>query len=289
MSVEFIDCHTHAYLDKDLTALAGRLSFLDGQLAEDDPHRWKVVHDGRLESVIDSERQAGVSRLVLLPVAGKPSRVAELNQWTAEAAQTYPEVIPFATLHPQSETLADDLAQVRDLGLKGVKLHSILQRFELLSSESLALVEEIARLELPIMLDTLHGPGLLAVKPHLGLFAAEFRDCATDPTQIATLADRFPQLTFIAAHLGCLYGWDEIDPLMDRSNVYIDTSYVNRLVSAERAAAIIKRKGTDRVLWGTDTPWRRVGPAKDWFLSLDLTDQEIEAVAAGNLKRLLGI
>ncbi len=285
----FIDGHTHAYLEKDQPALTGKLTMLDGHLAEDDPHRWKTVHEGSLDRVIESERRAGVERFVLLPVATKPGRVAELNRWTAQAAEDYAEVIPFATLHPLADDPAADLAEAIELGARGVKLHTVLQRFELLGEAALTVVERVAAAGLPLLLDTLNEPGLLAVKPHLAMFSAEFGPFATDPNQIAELARRFPELTIIAAHLGCLYGWDQIEPLLDLDNVYLDTAYVDRLLTPEQAAELIRLKGAERVIWGTDTPWRAVSPAKDWFLSLDLTAAERELIAGKNLIRVLGL
>ncbi len=284
----FIDGHTHAYTDQDLPRLEQRLGLLDGSLSSSSPYRWELVHRGDLASLIESEKEAGVERFVLLPVAGRPEKVGFLNRWAAQAAADHPAVIPFASLHPLAENVAGDLAEALMLGLKGVKIHTLLQHFHLLSPQSLRMLEAIEAVELPVLLDTVHAPGLLKVKPHLAAFSDEFGPFATDATDIAQVAARFPRLKIIAAHMGCLYGWDHVAPLLDLDNVYFDLAFVDRLLSRAETLGLIRRKGAARVIWGTDCPWRAVAPALKFFLDLDLNLEEKTAVAAGNLLGLLG-
>lgn len=286
--MEFIDAHTHAYQPDDRLALEAKLALLDGPLPPGNPHRWHLHHEADLVDLVEAEREAGIGRAVLLPVATRIDRVSELNRWSAQAARTFPEIIPFGTLHPNSPFPATDLAEVVILGLKGVKLHSLLQRFNLLDDATLDLIRAIEAAGLPVLLDTLHGPGLLEIKPHLDSFGQEFSPFAASPGQVAELGRIFPDLTIIAAHLGCLYGWDEVGPLYELDNVYFDLAYVDKLLEPDQALAIIRNKGPERVIWGTDAPWREVGPAKDWFLSLDLTDHEKELIASKNILRVIG-
>ncbi len=283
-----IDCHTHAYNESDREALENKLGLLDGSIPQDSPHRWRLVNQGGLEALAESEKEAGVDRFVLLPVATRKERVGELNRWSARAAEDHPGVIPFATLHPLSADPEAELEEALKLDLKGVKLHSLLQRFDLLSEESLGLLEKVDRAGLPLLLDTLYAPGLIAIKPHLRAFEEEVGPFATSPPQVAELAATFPGLTIIAAHMGCLYGWSEVRPLYGLDNVYFDLAYVDRLLEPGQALKMIRKKGADRVLWGTDTPWREVAPALAWFRNLDLDQEAREAVLGGNMSAVLG-
>lgn len=284
-----IDAHTHAYGPEDLAKLSGRLELLDGPAPLDSPHRWRLVNDGGLKSLIKAEDAAGVDRFVLLPVATRPERVAELNTWTAEAARAHPAIIPFACLHPLAEDPAADLAAALADGAKGIKFHSLLQRYDLLAEASLRTVEAVHRAGLPILLDTLYGPGLLQVKPHLAVFESEFAPFGATPGQVAELARLFPDLPIVAAHLGGLYGWGEVPPLYRLDNVYLDLSYIHPLIPAEEVTAMIRLKGADKVLWGTDTPWRAVGEALAWFMALDLAAEEKDLITGRNAARLLGL
>ena len=282
-----IDCHTHAYGRADREALEGKLGLLDGPIPETSPHRWRLVNGGGLTALAEAEREAGVDRFVLLPVATRTDRVGELNRWAAQAAREHPGLIPFATLHPLAQDPESDLEEALDLGLKGVKLHSLLQRFDLLGRESLDLLEKVHRAGLPLLLDTLYGPGLIRIKPHLQAFEQEVGPFATSPPQVAELAGIFPDLTIIAAHMGCLYGWEEIEPLYGLDNVFFDLAYVDRLLEPGQALVMIRRKGADRVLWGTDTPWREVAPALAWFRGLGLDRDEEEAILGRNIWNIL--
>jgi len=284
-----IDAHTHAYTERDLESIQVKMAVLDGPLSPDSPHRWQLTHRGDLKTLVETETAAGVERLILLPVAGRPERVEELNRWSARAAEDHPQIIPFATLHPASPDPAADLALALDLGLKGVKLHTLLQRFSLLDRPALDLAETLAKAGLPVLLDTLHGPGLMKVKPHLAAFGEEMEPFAAAPGQIARWAALFPELTIIAAHLGCLYGWEEVGPLLEPDNVYFDLAFVDRLLGPARARELIRAKGAGRVLWGTDAPWREAGPALAWLRELELTPEEEAAVAGLNAARLLNL
>lgn len=281
-----IDGHTHAYSDDDLVALAAMLQLIDGTLPRDSPHKWQLFNNGRLDGLLTEERAAGVDRLVLLPVATSPAKVHPLNLAAAEAARKHPEVIAFAALHPNSDW-PQDLAEAIDLGLKGVKLHPLQQQFKLIDPEARRMLAAVAEAGLPVTCDTLHRSGLLATKPHLAGFVQSHGPFAPNPDQIAETAEALPELTIIAAHLGSLYGWDELTPLYDRPNVYFDLAYVDRLLPPDRVREIIDRKGADRIIWGTDAPWRRVAPALAWVDRLDLAPADREKIMAANLLGLI--
>ena len=287
--MHFIDAHTHAYTEADLGAIKERHTVMDGSLAQENPHRWRLHHKGDLASLAQAEKEAGVGAFVLLPGANRPEKVGPMNHWACRAARDHPGLIPFATLHPLAESPLADLTEALVLGLKGVKLHTIVQRFTLTDEKSLKLIEAVDAAGLPLLIDTLHGPGLLAAKPHLAHLSEEFSPFATTPDQIAQVAGRFPGLKIIAAHLGCLYGWDLVEPLFGQSNVYFDLSYVDRLLPPDEALSLIRGKGVKRVLWGTDSPWREIRPAREWFETLDLDQEEKRLIAAGNLTDLLGL
>lgn len=281
-----IDGHSHAYSDDDLVALAALLQMVDGTLPQDSPHKWQLFNNGRLDGLLAEERAAGVDRLVLLPVATSPAKVRPLNLAAGEAARKHPEVIAFAALHPNSDW-PRDLAEAIDLGLKGVKLHPLQQQFSLTDPETRRMLAAVAEAGLPVTCDTLHGPGLLAAKPHLVDFVQSHGAFAPNPDQIAETAEALPGLKIIAAHLGSLYGWDELDPLYDQPNVYFDLAYVDRLLPPARVRAIIDRKGADRIIWGTDAPWRRIAPALAWVDRLDLAPADREKILAANLLGLI--
>jgi len=285
-----IDGHTHAWLPEDWQTLRSTMHWLDEGLPDNSPYNWCPRFDGTLASLLDTQKAARIDRFVLLPVSSRPDRSGELTAWVAEAARKHPEIIPFGALHPQSPSLAEDLTAMIDLGIKGVKLHSLVQRVDPLSPAAMSAYARLERAGLVLLMDSMNLDGAVAVKTNLKPFLKFARQLNIEcgPFQIAAIARHFPGLKIIAAHMGCLYGWQTLDPLYDLDRVYFDLSYVHRLLPADQAMTIIRTKGPDRIIFGTDAPYRRPENALAWFLELPLPDREREAILAGNLLDLLG-
>ncbi|MBU1451057.1 MAG: amidohydrolase family protein [Proteobacteria bacterium] len=282
-----IDFHTHAFLPQDLNILGERLAFVDKDLADADPHKWQVHGGGSLESLLAAMERSGTDRFVLLPVTGSKGRVGELNRWVSQVALAHPQVIPFGTLHPQAEP-RKHLDELLELGLRGVKLHPFIQRFSLDLPEVGQVCAMLAGERLPVLLDTMHSQGLARAKPHVGQMMSFFGFSGCEPSQIAALAHAYPDLRIIAAHGGSLYGWDVLGELLELPSVYFDIAYLAGLLEPRRMVEIIRKKGPERVLYGTDCPWREAVAFREWFEDLPLTTGEREQVAAGTALELLG-
>jgi predicted TIM-barrel fold metal-dependent hydrolase len=282
-----IDCHTHAFMSEDMAVLRERLTLLDASLPDDSPHKWRLHGDGGLEGLAQAMTQAGVDRYVLLPVTGRKERASDMNRWSAAAAAADPRLIPFGVLHPLGP-VEEDVPLLLELGLRGVKLHPFIQRF---SIDHRLTHELLARLEgqgLPVLVDTLFVSGLVQAKPHMGWVVEAFNFKGCEPAEIARAAAAHPGINFIAAHGGSLYGWDQLDPLMELDNVYFDISYLHGLIAPDQLVRIIRRKGPEKVMYGTDAPWRDAVAFRQWFEEMPLSAGEREQVAAGTLLALLG-
>ncbi|MBF0477718.1 MAG: amidohydrolase family protein [Deltaproteobacteria bacterium] len=284
-----IDCHTHAWMNEDLSLLRDRLMLMDQPLPDKHPLKWNLYHQGTPQGLLEHEKAAGIARFVLLAISAKPERCRELNFWVAGLARAYPEVIPFAALHPGADSIKDELDLIIKLGLKGVKLHSLVQRFPLLAPETLKLFEALEEARLPVMLDTLSMAKVFNYKPHLKPILGQFTEFGTEPIGTAEVARRFPKLTIIAAHMGALFAWEDLAPLMDLDNVYFDLSYTYHILSRNEVMDIIRKKGVSHILFGTDSPWKPANETLGWFFSLPLTPEEQEAIAWKNAERLLNI
>ncbi len=282
-----IDAHTHAFLPEDLKVLSERMSMLDAHLPDDDPNKWFVRGSGDLEGLVAGQAEAGVDRMVLLPVSGKKERCADLNRWSAAAAREHPQIIPFGLLHPQGEVQAD-LELLVSLGLKGVKLHPFIQRFSLDDAATDAMLGLLEEAGLPVLVDTLHTGGLIKAKPHLEWLMQSLGFQGCEPDQIARAARAHPGLRIIAAHGGSLYGWEHLEPLWDLDNVYFDLAYLKGLLAPERVVEIIRRKGPERVIYGSDCPYRHPARYRAWFEALPLSPAERDQVASGTILELLG-
>lgn len=284
-----IDFHTHAYNRRDIPALRERMDRMEKGIDEDNPHKWSLYHEGTVESLVREESTAGIDSFILLPVSSRQDRTSSLNRWVAAKAREFHQIIPSGTLVPSSPSLTRDIEEIISLGLKGIKIHPFLQKIDILSAESHRMWSLVENAGLPVLLDSMYLKGLIRYKPHLKSIVKISIRFETGPRRIADLAARFPGITFISAHLGSLYGWNEMDPLFSLDNVYFDLSYVSAALSPWEAVDIIRRKGIDRILFGTDTPWSNPSQIKKWFEALPLTSEETERIAHKNAKKLLRI
>ncbi|MFZ0448639.1 MAG: amidohydrolase family protein [Desulfatiglandaceae bacterium] len=282
-----IDAHTHAYPEKDLALVQERTALLDQSLPDSNPHKWMLHHDGSVQVLLEEERTAGIDRLVLLPVSSRPERIRPLNLWVAEMATRYPRIIPFGTLLADSPSLTEELEELLKLGLRGIKVHPFLQRLDILSPRARRFWSLLEEAGLPVMLDSMYLKGLEHYKPHLKQLARMSGAFETGPERIATLAKDYPDLVFIAAHLGSLYAWERLDPLYPLGNVFFDLSFMSYLLPPQRIVDIIRRKGSDHVLFGTDAPWRKPSEARIWFDELPLNPREFEQISHENLEGIL--
>jgi uncharacterized protein len=287
--MSFLDAHTHAYPESDRHLVVERVALLDGHLPLDSPNKWQLYLDGSIESLIEEEKKAGFDGLVLLPISGRQEGCSRLNQWVAEQAGRYPQIIPFACLNPLSPTAEQDLTEARSLGLKGIKIHSVLQRIIPLQVQTLEWLEMIQASGLPILMDAMNLRGIRQRKPHMAPILDYWAPFETTPKVIQNLAKTFPKIQFIAAHMGCLYGWDQLDGLYPLENVFFDLSFAQEILPIEELKKMISRKGADHILFGSDTPWRHPAEAWNRFLEMRLSSEEVEKIGGRNLQGLLNL
>ena len=77
--------------------------------------------DGTFDGMRAAADAAGIDVTVLQPVATKPEQVVSINDWTAALASD--RVVPFGAMHPDFDDPASEIARMRDLGIRGIKLH----------------------------------------------------------------------------------------------------------------------------------------------------------------------
>lgn len=284
-----IDCHTHAWTPEDWDMIRQLGPAMDPDLEDDSPYNWTPRFEGTIHNLRRNEKAAGIDRFVLLPASSKPERSIELSRWAADLARYYPEIIAFGALHPLGETLDQDVAEILNLGLPGIKIHSLVQRIDPVSDQSLKMFALVEKAGLVVLMDSMSLMGAAALKPNLEPFMNEAQKIGieTTPEKIAELVRRFPKLKIIAAHMGYMYGWHLLDPIINLDQVYFDISYVHRLISPDLAMDLIRKKGVERIVFGTDAPYRRPEKALAWFMDLPLTPGEQERILGMNLLELL--
>jgi len=204
-------------------------------------------------------KEAGIDRTIIFPINN--TEYEKPNQEIAEICRRYPDkFIGFAKHDPQTEAgrIAAMLRrEVRELGLKGLKLHRLPTR---------EVLDTVAELEIPV----LYHPDRVA--------------------DFHMIASEYPRVPFIVAHLGSFASanWTEhlaaIDIARRYPNVHLDTSGVAFWKYLQMA---VKEAGPEKVIFGSDGPEldSRVELYKVRLLKLPPADEA--KVTGGNILRLL--
>lgn len=100
-------------------------------------------------------------------------------------------------------------------------------------------------------------------------------------------AQKFPQVTFILAHLGLNYQWrDAIEVGKMCSNTLFDTSGISYTFAIKRA---IEELGPERVLFGSDNPFLFPETELQKVVTLGLNTKALKLVLCENARRIFGL
>ena len=262
---EIIDAHCHIYPDKIAErAVHGTDTFYD------------IVskHKGTFKDLISQKESSGIDKFLVQSVATTPHQVNSINEFIAREIDLYGDfLIGFGTLHQDSENMKEDVLHLKELGLKGVKLHPDIQNFQIDKERYFQIYELCEEHNLPILMHT-----------------GDFRYDNSNPNRLIPVLEKFKGLKVIGAHFG---GWsiyeDASKQLCSYENLYVDCSSAFYYLSKDASKEIIHRYGVDKVLFGSDYPMWDAGEELAYFFSLNLTKEENEKILSKNLKTLLNI
>lgn len=259
-----IDAHAHIFpakiADKAVAGIGNFYSELTMQM------------DGTVDSLISSGDKNGISKFLVQSVATVPGQVEGINNFIADSVKQYPDrLIGFAAMHPDYPEIEKEIDRSVAMGLKGVKIHPDFQQFNIDSEKAMKLYEIIE--------------GRLPILVHMG----DSRYDYSKPHRLAKVLDRFPKLTVIGAHFGGWSEWDDAEEFLAGRNLFVDTSSSLYAMSPERAAELVKKFGSDKVMFGTDYPMWDAGEELERFYQIPLTDNEREMILHENAERLLKI
>jgi predicted TIM-barrel fold metal-dependent hydrolase len=229
------DCHAHAFPDELAPHALARLS-------ERVPNGWRPFLDGTAGGLLAGMDRSGIDRTVVACIATAPQQFPSILAWACRIASD--RLVPFASVHPGSEGAAAQVHVVADAGLRGIKLHAQYQQFAVDEPRMFPLYEAACERGLVVLF-------------HAGRDIA-FPDDAdsASPARLRRVHERFPQMRMIAAHLGGWRMWRESLDALVGCDVYLETSYSLGMGEDDVGHRILAEHRPDRLLFGTDSPWR---------------------------------
>jgi predicted TIM-barrel fold metal-dependent hydrolase len=255
-----VDFHCHVWPDHIASrALGGNIPGMD------------LFGDGTIAGLEAAQTRAGVDRSVCLAVANSPAQLKSANQFAGSLDRD--RFIPFGTIHPLVSP-EENLRNLRENRLIGVKLHAIFQGFSL---DDPALFDTLAALE-----------GEFCVVAHVGDGGGGDGTTCT-PQMVATIAKTFPRLALVACHFGGYHRHEEATQAFAGVPIVFDTSWPPSLATLEPSEVreTIRRHGVERVVFASDWPTAEPAAEIAALHAVGLDDDELTMILGENARALL--
>ena len=271
-----LDFHTHIFPENIAHRAVYGLEFTGRVVA---------YTDGTLEELRLSMKEAGVTHSVVLPIVTKPGQFRHINEFARSITHEEPDgdglsIISFGGIHPDSADYKGELKIIRDMGLKGIKLHPTYQN---------TYIDDI-RYERIISFATELG---LLISIHCGRDLGFPKQVNATPSRIRRMiTDVFPggcPGNLILAHLGGHDMENESEQLLVGGNYYMDLAYILRLALPGQILRMCRNHGIEKILFATDSPWSGQKEDVDYIRNIGFTEAELEQILYKNGAKLLGL
>jgi predicted TIM-barrel fold metal-dependent hydrolase len=281
------DSHLHLFNAKIIENVSRRKGLADLLDLETAGARLRL----EIAPLAASMKAAGVAAGLILPTAAA-AEVKRVNSFFIEKRESHDFLHTAGTLHPDFPHNRQEIDRLCLQGVRGIKLCSFSQGFVLDGPPALALFDLIdlhnrsGANRLFVVLDTFY---------HAHHYFGSHEAHTTKPAQIAALARRYPQTVFIGAHMGGLTApfeqlWSELSPC---DNLLLDTSNAAHTLSQEQFVALLKRFGSDHIVFGTDWPWfvhgAEIARIKELTGAAGFSAKQTAAVFYDNMAQLLAL
>lgn len=278
-----IDFHTHTFPESISTKVIHKLSMASAT---------KAFTDGSVKGLLSSMQEAGINYSVNLPVMTSPEQVEKINASMIRDREMLLSmgIIAFGGMHPDYEDYKNELRRLKAGGIQGIKLHPAYQNVDLTDIRMLRIIEAAAAENLIILI-------------HAGIDIGIYDHNYSSVSQILQVVKEIHPENFVLAHMGNWGCWDEVESDLAGAPVYLDTAFSIGTITKEPAAGrlpirlsnldneqflrIIRKHGTHRILFATDSPWESQKEYLHRIHQMELTETEKRQILGDNAARLL--
>jgi len=218
---------------------------------------------------------AGITESVILLVGEFPASEAELDQFAKRIARDahFYAMAGFAPTNPETWDAAAKL--LRYPKFVGLKCHPALGGYNLIEKGDI-LFEFASEHKVPVLT---HG---------------QVYSWTCDPMQCTQVANRYPNVNLIIAHLGLSTSHLTSDRHIEavrrskHGNIYIDCSFVNAMYDG-LIEKTVRTVGSEWLLFGTDSPLHHTTVFVEAVRTARISDADKENIFHKNAERVLGI
>jgi len=208
------------------------------------------------------------------------------KEFVAGAVGDFPETFAgFGSVDPhKGDRAVAELETIKELGLKGVKLHPSFQAFDPSDEKWWPLYARCQELGLVCLFHT-GTSGLGAGQPGgQGVRIDLARPILLDPVAAA-----FPNLQLVAAHFGYPWHLETLAIALHKTNFWIDISgWAPRYIPSD-VVREMKGRLQDRFLFGSDYPFIEPARCLEELQTLEIPEAVMRKLLISNGERLLGL
>ncbi len=277
-----IDFHAHTFPDAISEKTLKKLS----QASHTD-----YFTNGSVSGLLSS-MEAGISYTVNLPVMTNPGQVEKVNRSLCERRESllHQGIVTFGGMHPDYENYKSELLFLKEHGISGIKLHPAYQNTDINDIKMMRIIDYASEL------------GMIVIT-HAGIDIGIYDHNYASVKQILQVIDHVRPVKFVLAHMGNWACWEDVEHYLAGAPVWLDTAFSIGKVSAAKGQTetpylsynlseddfirIVRKHGTDRILFATDSPWEGQKDYVNRINQMDLTDKEKEMIYYENPNKLL--
>ncbi len=266
-----IDFHTHIFPDQIAAKAIKKL--------EASADEMKAYTDGTFDGLTRSMQDSKIDISVILPVATSPKQFDTLNNFAKEVNSTN-HFYSFGGIHPDNENPEEKLEFIKSQGLLGIKLHPDYQNTFIDDPKYIRIINYAIKLGLYVTF-------------HCGLDPAFPHEVKATPERILKMLSQTDyenrDTRIILAHMGSLDDHEGVKKLLLGRNVYLDTAVMFDRMDTQTMVDFIKTHGSEKILFGTDSPWAEQKGHCEKALALPLPQASIDNIMYKNAKRILNL
>lgn len=280
-----IDFHTHTFPDKMAGSVIAKLQQLS---------RSRPFTDATNDGLRCSMERAGIDLSILLPVMTNERQVHKLNDMAARTNEHWKEtgLLSFGGMHPDVDNYKEALRQISDMGLPGIKLHPAYQGTDFDDIRYLRILDKASELGLIVLT---HAGWDIGIPEH--------NYC--DTRHIRHVMKEVSPDRLVLAHMGGWQDWKTVGEELAELPLYFDTSFStgdiipapgttrtpeeSHNMNRNQFTCLVRKLGTDRILFATDCPWSDQAESLQFIRSCDFSEQELADIQGNNAQKLLNI
>ncbi len=261
------------------------------------PNSWRK---GDAKMLLEWLDVLGVEKAVVFPpfACQMENDMRKANQWAFNETRKHKDrLIVFGTINPVAEDAISILKIAAAEGVKGIKIHPSVDKFDLLDARAMEFYGEASSRN--ILLDF-----------HTGVHGTEISK--VNPVKFDTILWQFPNLTLIFEHVGGRAFYEIMLSILYQHNsdefhlkdnkkgrAYAGITSVLHpksqplwCLGAQRIEELVNIVGGNFLVYGMDFPWHTLAEQKrelKLLKGLAISGENKEKLLGGNLRRLLNI